>query len=116
MELTRAFLVNTSVKDFIVLKGVSMEKLVFCKKLQQELPGLNFIPFDDELGQRIYQEISADAWRMWLEHSKMLINEYRLDLMSEQAFQFLHDRCEAFLFGEGSAPPSEYQPNSKESH
>lgn len=89
-----------------------MERVVFCKKLGKELAGLAFIPFDDELGNRIHKEISAEAWQMWLEHSKMLINEYRLDLMSEQAFHFLHERCEAFLFGEGSALPADYQPKS----
>lgn len=86
------------------------QRMVFCQKLKQELPGLTFIPFEDELGQRIYREISADAWRMWIEHSKMLINEYRLDLVTPQAFHFLHERCAAFLFGEGSAPPAEYKP------
>lgn len=91
-----------------------MERTVFCKKLHKELPGLTFQPFDDELGERIYKEISEDAWKMWLEHSKMLINEYRLDLVTMQAFQFLHERCEAFFFGDGSAAPAEYQAVSKE--
>lgn len=86
------------------------QRTVLCKKLKSVLPGLSFVPFDDELGKRIYQEISADAWKMWLEHSKMLINEYRLDLMSPQSFQFLHERCEAFLFGDGSAAPADYKP------
>lgn len=85
-----------------------MERIVFCKKLGRNLPGLNFIPFEDDLGNRIYQEISAEAWRMWLEHSKMLINEYRLDLVTAQAFQFLHERCQAFFFGEGSVPPPDF--------
>ena len=88
-----------------------MARLVQCKKLGQELPALTFQPFDDELGQRIYNEVSAQGWQMWLEHSKMLINEYRLDLVTPEAFHLLHDRCEQFFFGEGSAPPAEFQPH-----
>ena len=87
-----------------------MARMVLCKKLGRELPALNFQPFDDELGERIYNEISAEGWTMWLEHSKMLINEYRLDLVTPEAFQLLHDRCESFFFGEGSALPPEFKP------
>lgn len=87
-----------------------MARMVLCKKLGRELPALNFQPFDDELGERIYNEISAEGWTMWLEHSKMLINEYRLDLVTPEAFQLLHDRCEAFFFGEGSALPPDFKP------
>ena len=86
-----------------------MERTVFCKKLHAELPALSFQPFDDDLGLRIYNEISAQGWQQWLEHSKMLINELRLDLMSTEAFSFLHQRCQDFFFGEGSAPPAEYK-------
>jgi Fe-S cluster biosynthesis and repair protein YggX len=86
-----------------------MARMVQCKKLNRELPGLDFAPFDDELGERLYNEISAEAWHMWLEHSKMIINEYRLDLVSPEAFQMLHERCDAFFFGEGSALPPDYK-------
>ena len=86
-----------------------MEPMLVCKKLNRLLPALSFVPFDDELGKRIYQEISAEAWQMWIEHSKILINEYRLDLVTAQAFQFLHERCESFFFGEGSAAPAEFR-------
>ncbi len=86
-----------------------MERMVFCKKLGRELPGLTFQPFDDELGRRLYLEISAQAWQMWLEHSKMLINEYRLDLVTPQAFKFLHEQCESFFFGEGSVAPPDFK-------
>jgi Fe-S cluster biosynthesis and repair protein YggX len=93
-----------------------MTRMVQCKKLSRELPGLTFIPFDDELGQRIYDQISAQAWQMWLEHSKMLINEYRLDLVTPEAFNLLHKRCEDFFFGEGSALPPDYQPPTGHGH
>ncbi|HMY59977.1 MAG TPA: oxidative damage protection protein [Pseudomonadota bacterium] len=85
-----------------------MAQLVHCRKLGKELPGLDFVPFDDALGERLQREVSAQAWQMWLEHSKMLINEYRLDLITQQAFDFLHRRCEEFFFGEGSELPKEF--------
>jgi Fe-S cluster biosynthesis and repair protein YggX len=90
-----------------------MSKIVDCKKLSRQLPGLDFVPFDDALGERIYNEISAQAWQMWLEHSKMLINEYRLDLVTPEAYNLLHKRCEDYFFGEGSALPPDFQPPPK---
>ena len=84
--------------------------MVKCVKLQRELPAIPYKPFDDELGQRIYDNVSAEAWSMWLEHSKMIVNEYRLDLVSEKAHQILKEQCEAFFFGEGAALPPDYVP------
>lgn len=69
-----------------------------------------FRPFDNELGQRIYDTISLEAWQMWLEHSKMIVNEYRLDLTSEKAHEILLQQCEEFFFGEGSKLPPDYVP------
>ncbi len=83
---------------------------VHCAKLGRELPGLLQPPFANELGRRIYDHISQEAWRMWLEQSRMLINEYRLNLSNEESRRFLIAQCEAFLFGTGAAPPPEYEP------
>ena len=66
-----------------------MARTVMCKKLQKELPGLDVKPWPNELGQRIYDSISKDAWKMWTEHFKMIMNEYRLAGGSEQANQIL---------------------------
>src|SRR5207244_10297481 len=55
-----------------------MPRMVKCVKLGKELPGLEFKPFNNELGQRIYDSVSQEAWKMWLEHFKMIMNEYRL--------------------------------------
>lgn len=85
-----------------------MSRMVKCVKLSKELPGLPFKPFDDELGQRIYENVSMEAWMMWLEHSKILVNEYRLDLIQPQAHQILREQCEKFFFGESAALPPEY--------
>src|SRR5262249_42973337 len=79
-------------------------------KLGRELPGLDEPPFDTPLGQRIYESISAEAWRMWSEHSKMLLNEYRLQPWKPEAQQFLVEQMEAFFFGSGSSLPKEYVP------
>ena len=87
-----------------------MARIVFCKKLQKELPGLAHKPFPNELGQRIYDGISQDAWKMWLEHFKMIMNEYRLAGGSDQANQVLFDQAEKFFFGEGAALPPDYRP------
>ena len=82
-----------------------------CKKLQRELPGLPYKPFQNELGQRIYDEISAEAWKMWIEQSKMIVNEYRLDLTTKRAHDILFEQCEQFFFGDGAtAPPPDYVP------
>ena len=57
-----------------------MARMVQCAKLGREAEGLDCPPLKGELGQRVFDNVSKEAWRMWLEHSKMLINEYRLDL------------------------------------
>ena len=88
----------------------AVSRTVLCTKLQRELPALTFRPFDNELGQRLYDEISAEAWKMWLEHSKMIVNEYRLDLTSQQAHDELLRQCENFFFGEGAALPPDFVP------
>jgi Fe-S cluster biosynthesis and repair protein YggX len=87
-----------------------MARLVKCVKLQRELPGMPYKPFDDELGQRIYEGVSLEAWKMWLEHSKMIVNEYRLDLTDKKAHAILREQCEQFFFGEGAALPPDFVP------
>jgi Fe-S cluster biosynthesis and repair protein YggX len=69
-------------------------------------------PFADELGQRIYNEISYDAWKQWLEHSKMIVNEERLELNTQRAHEILKRHCEDFFFGAGNmdARPTQYTP------
>ena len=87
-----------------------MARTVHCVKLDKDLEGLEKPPFKGELGQRIFDSISGQAWRSWLEHSKMLINEYRLDLTSETGQKVWMTECEKFFFGEGSAAPAEFKP------
>jgi Fe-S cluster biosynthesis and repair protein YggX len=87
-----------------------MARIVKCVKMGKELPGMRWKPFEDELGQKLFDNVSEEAWKLWLEHSKMLINEYRLDLMSPRAHQILREQVEQFFFGEGSQLPPDYVP------
>ena len=94
--------------------GQTSGRKVTCVKFQKELPGLDAPPLPGELGQRIFAGVSKDAWKLWVEHSKMLINEYRLSLIDPKARQLLKEQCEQFFFGEGSALPPDYvAPRSK---
>jgi Fe-S cluster biosynthesis and repair protein YggX len=86
-----------------------MSRMVKCVKLGEELPGLPYKPFNDALGQRIYDNISAKAWQEWIEHSKRIVNEYRLDLTSKKAHEVLKEQCEEFRFGAGNV---QAQPDS----
>ena len=87
-----------------------MPRLVNCVKMGKELEGVKWKPWNDELGQKVFDNVSQEAWKLWLEHSKMLINEYRLDLMSPRAQQILKEQCEKFFFGEGAQLPPDYVP------
>jgi Fe-S cluster biosynthesis and repair protein YggX len=80
----------------------AMSRLVNCAKLKESLPGLPYKPFADALGQRIYDTISAQAWTQWIEHSKKIVNELRLDLTQKKTHDVLKEQCEAFLFGDGA--------------
>ena len=85
-----------------------MPKTINCIKLGKELDGLKSIPYPGELGQRIFDNVSNDAWQMWLQHQTMLINEYRLTPIEKKDRSFLEQEMEKFFFGEGSARPDEF--------
>lgn len=87
-----------------------MTRVVFCEKLKKEAPGLPVAPYPGELGQRIFDHISHEAWQQWLSHQTLLINENRLSLVDPQARVFLAKEMEAFLFGSGSEQPKGYVP------
>ena len=88
---------------------------VMCVKFQKEMEGLSEIPFEGHpLGQKIYDNVSKEAWKMWLEHMKMLMNEYRLNLGNPEAQEFLLKQMDQYFFGEGAAlPPDFVAPQSK---
>ena len=85
-----------------------MSRTVHCQYLQREAPGLERAPYPGEIGKRIYEHISAEAWQAWIRHQTMLINEYRLTPIEPKARKFLLEEMQKFLFGDGSAKPSEY--------
>lgn len=73
---------------------------VFCQKLNKEGEGLPKQPYPGDLGQRIFDNISKEAWRMWLTQQTILINENRLNLLDDSAQQYLEGEMQKFLFGE----------------
>ncbi|ABM61918.1 oxidative damage protection protein [Halorhodospira halophila] len=88
-----------------------MSRKVHCVKLQQEADGLDRPPYPGELGQRIYDNVSKQAWSMWVQQQTMLINEYRLTPADPKARSFLEREMENFFFGQGSAPPPDFSPD-----
>jgi len=87
-----------------------MARTVNCVILGKEAEGLDWAPYPGELGQRIYDNASKEAWQRWLAHQTMLINEYRLTPIEPEARSFLEKEMEKFFFGDGSAAPKEYVP------
>jgi Fe-S cluster biosynthesis and repair protein YggX len=84
--------------------------MVNCVVLGREAEGLDYAPYPGELGQRIYAQVSKEAWARWLKHQTMLINEYRLSPIEPKARKFLVAEMEKFFFGGGSEAPKEYVP------
>jgi Fe-S cluster biosynthesis and repair protein YggX len=90
-----------------------MVRTVFCRKLKQELPGLDTPPFPGPKGEEIYNNISKQAWADWMTHQTTLINEMRLNMMDLTARTYLSEQREKFFAGEqvdqaeGYVPPTE---------
>jgi Fe-S cluster biosynthesis and repair protein YggX len=89
------------------------QRMVKCVKFGKELPGLEEPPWSGELGQRIYDNVSEQAWDLWAEHLKMLMNEYRLNLATKEAQEIVAQQMEQFFFGEGAKLPPSYVPPKK---
>lgn len=85
-----------------------MPRMVHCVKLGKEAEGLGYQVYPGELGKRIYDNVSQEAWRMWLGHQTILINENRLSPIEPRARQFLEKEMEKFFFGEGSELPDAF--------
>jgi Fe-S cluster biosynthesis and repair protein YggX len=85
-------------------------RTVFCAKFQKELPGLDSPPWPGELGQRIYENVSADAWKLWEDRMKMILNEYRLMPWQKEAQELVAKHMEDFFFGQAAALPPGYVP------
>lgn len=85
-----------------------MTHTVQCVLLKREAPGLERAPYPGPLGQRIYDNVSKEAWVQWVKHQTMLINEYRLTPVDPKNRKFLESEMEKFFFGAGSAKPEEF--------
>ena len=82
-----------------------MSRTVHCVKLGREAEGLDKPPYPGELGQRIFEQVSKEAWQMWLKHQTILINEHRISPIDPKARKFLEEEMEKFFFGGGSDVP-----------
>lgn len=87
-----------------------MSRSVHCVKLDKKAEGLDWQTYPGELGKRIFDSVSQEAWKMWMAHQTMLINEYRLTPVDPKSRKFLEDEMEKFFFGEGSTAPEGYVP------
>jgi Fe-S cluster biosynthesis and repair protein YggX len=87
--------------------------MVKCVKLGKEAEGLDRPTYPGELGKRIYENVSKEAWQAWMSQQTMLINEYRLSPVEPKARKFLEEQMEKFFFGEGADTPPDYVPPSQ---
>jgi Fe-S cluster biosynthesis and repair protein YggX len=87
-----------------------MARMVNCIKLEREAEGLDFPPVPGEIGQRIYANVSKEAWQQWVRHQTMLINENRLNLADARARKYLAEQMEKHFFGGGADAAAGYVP------
>ena len=87
-----------------------MTRMVNCIKLKREAEALDVPPYPGELGKRIYESVSKEAWKQWLEHMKMLVNENRLSLADKQARDYLAQQMDGYFFGGGADGAAGYTP------
>ena len=90
--------------------GNKSGRVVKCVKFQKELPGLDAPPWPGELGQRIYENVSAQGWKLWEDRMKMILNEYRLMPWQKEAQELIARQMEDFFFGQSAALPPGYVP------
>jgi len=89
-----------------------MARTVQCVKLKREAEGLDFAPYPGELGKRIYQSVSKEAWQEWIGIQTRLVNENRLNLADARARKYLTQQMERFLFEDGNVEAHGYVPPS----
>jgi Fe-S cluster biosynthesis and repair protein YggX len=85
-----------------------MSRTVQCVKLQREAEGLDIPPYPGDLGKRIFEQVSKEAWQGWVRHQTMLVNENRLNLADARARKYLATQMEQYFFGEGAERPAGY--------
>ena len=87
-----------------------MARMIQCAYLKREAEGLDFPVYPGELGKRIYDHVSKEAFEAWKRHQTMLVNENRLNLADARARQYLARQMENFFFGDGAEQPAGYVP------
>lgn len=87
-----------------------MSRMVNCIKLGREAEGMDFAPLPGELGQKLYDNVSKEAWQGWIRHQTMLINENRLNLADPRARQYLTQQLQNYFFGQGADAVSGFVP------
>ena len=85
-------------------------KKIMCKKIKKEGEALSYLPYPGDLGKRIQENISQEAWEQWVSHQTMLINEMKLTPVEPKARKFLEEEMEKFFFGDGSQAPQGFVP------
>ncbi len=87
-------------------------RMVMCKKLGKELPGLTRQPYKNDLGKRIYEEVSQEAWNGWIKDSVKFINTYRVDTTTAEGRKFMFDQAEVYFgFKDGALADTAYVPS-----
>ena len=93
------------------------ERIVHCRLKKQDLPGLERAPYRNELGQKIFAEVSKDAWADWLKDSVKYINTYKVDLASSEGQKFMLEQCAKYFgFVEGDLAPTAFVPKDSGAH
>ncbi len=90
-----------------------MTRIVHCIKLDKDAEGLDFPPYPGELGKRIYENVSKEAWQAWVRLQTMLVNEYRLNMVDAKARAYLKEQMEKHFFGEGADQVAGYTPEKQ---
>ena len=93
-----------------------MSRTIYCVMLQRDAEGLDRQPVSGSLGQKIYEQVSKEAWQKWLAHQTMLINEKQLSLVDKAHKAYLVDQMEAFFFGGGADKPEGWVAPQGDSH
>lgn len=88
-----------------------MTRQVMCAKIKQQMDGLDFAPFPGELGKKVFENVSKEAWKQWLGQQTILINEYRLSSLDPKARSFLMEEMQKFLFTDAEIDmPDDFKP------
>jgi Fe-S cluster biosynthesis and repair protein YggX len=90
--------------------GAAPVRMVKCVKFGREMPGLDRIPWKGEVGKKVYDNVSKEAWKLWVEHSKMVMNEFRLNPLDPKAQQIMEEQLNNYFFGDGAKLPDSYVP------